>query len=136
MLDNRNTPFEISLNKRKLRIIFIVSLLLLIKGAWWFMCGLNDIEKPWLVYLLSGALLGVTGLMLLSSVASKVFDSKPAISVNSYGIIDNSSILSQGLILWENIEDVKGIMESNDWLMLLVLKRPEEFIKRTKNPLL
>jgi hypothetical protein len=59
---------------------------------------------------------------------------KPGVVVNSDGVIDNSSFLSQGLILWENIEDVKGIKKSNDWLMLLVLKRPEEFIKRTKNP--
>jgi hypothetical protein len=57
------------------------------------------------------AIIGITGISLFGLcffyLVYKTFSPKPAITLTNEGIIDKSTLLSTGLIKWEDIKDVK-----------------------------
>ncbi len=62
--------------------------------------------------------------------AAKIFDNKPGLVINDKGIVDNSSYIAPGLILWEDIKDMSSSDVVGQRFVTLVVKNPERIIKR------
>jgi len=64
-----------------------------------------------------------------------LLDKKPAITLNEVGLTDNSSTLSIGLILWEDITDIKVTKVLFQKRLLIVVRNPNKYLSRSSNPL-
>jgi hypothetical protein len=50
--------------------------------------------------------------------------------INSEGIIDNSSGVSAGLVLWKDIIEITTSNVMNQKFLMFIVKNPEEYINR------
>jgi hypothetical protein len=60
----------------------------------------------------------------------KLPDNKPGLIINSEGIIDNSSGVSAGLVLWKDIIEITTSNVMNQKFLMFIVKNPEEYINR------
>lgn len=58
---------------------------------------------------------------------------KPALIVNDEGILDNASVVTAGLILWEEIKDIRATSFGTE-RMLVILPKDDEAILARQNP--
>jgi hypothetical protein len=77
-----------------------------------------------------GAAFGGIGFILF--VYQLLRSSKPGLIVNFDGIYDNSTLLSAGLIRWDEITDIKESDQAG--YINIFVKNPEEHIDRLRNP--
>lgn len=64
--------------------------------------------------------------------AQKVFDAKPGLIIDDLGIIDNSTKVAGGRVLWEEILRITEYEYSGQRFVVIVLKDPERYIDRAK----
>lgn len=64
------------------------------------------------------------------SILRKLPDDKPGLIINDEGILDNSSPLAAGLILWDDILEIRTITISSQNMLEISVKNPEEYINR------
>ncbi|MFC5978977.1 STM3941 family protein [Flavobacterium salmonis] len=69
---------------------------------------------------------GYTTFILLK----KMPDNKPGLIINSEGIIDNSSGVSAGIVLWKDIIEISTANVMNQKFLMFIVKNPEEYINR------
>jgi hypothetical protein len=60
----------------------------------------------------------------------KLPDGKPGLIIDDSGLTDNSSGLSDGQILWSDIEKVSVIEISGQRIIMLKTKNPQDYINR------
>lgn len=75
------------------------------------------------------------GLCLVFIVKS-LFDTKPGLILDEYGITDNSSASSIGLIEWKDIAGIETIQIASTKLLMIYTHQPEKYIQRAKNGLM
>ncbi len=60
----------------------------------------------------------------------KLPDNKPGLIIDDLGLVDNSSGLSGGHILWADIENISVIEIHRQKLIMLQVKNPQHYIER------
>jgi len=140
------TEIKIPLSKTKIILLLIGALAFVVAGAW----GVLDAER-FTSTLYSKNLVfysGLAGIIFFGIcsvfIAKKVFSSKPGLTINDNGIIDNSNATSVGLIEWNDIIGIEtnqvnvpvyGTLSNTKSPKMLIIKtsEPEKYIKRSKN---
>ena len=60
----------------------------------------------------------------------KLFDFKPGLTINSIGILDNSSAVSGQLIKWKDIKGFDIIQVRSTKFLLIYVKNPKDYINK------
>jgi hypothetical protein len=63
----------------------------------------------------------------------KFLDQKPGLIINRKGIIDNSSGLSAGTILWKDIQEITILQVRNQKFLIVIVLNPQEYIDKMSN---
>lgn len=125
----------IELSKKKILLLILVSCAGVALGVWLFSLDAATIQShrrfnsPPLVHGIGVASIVLFGLCGIFGI-KKLSEKKPGLILNSYGVIDNSSAISAGLIPWNEIVGVE-IFEMRKQKMLIVkVKDPKKYIER------
>jgi hypothetical protein len=133
-----NEEIIIPLSRNKILLIFIGCIMFVVFGIWF----LNDPEKfahsvyrprspefIQIIGIVAVAFFGICGIFAFK----KLFDKKDGLIINKFGITDNSSGTSVGLIKWNDIIDI-GIAQVHSQKFIMVkVSNPEHYIDLKKN---
>ena len=113
-----NSEIKIQLNKIKITLLTIGSVLFVIAGYFmlWSFIGIVAI-------LFFGAT-GIYGII-------KLFDSKTGLKIDSNGITDNSNATSIGLIKWNDIYQIRSEQIASEKFIMIDLIEPEKVYKKS-----
>jgi len=130
---------EIHLSKKKIRLHFFLAIMFVI-------IGILYVINP--SYFVSGILFGSPIVIFISGLASVLFfgiglivllrkfsDKKAGLIINKQGIIDNSSGVSAGLVLWSDIEEIIVSKVFGQKFLIIVVKNPQDYIIKVTHPL-
>lgn len=82
-------------------------------------------------------IVGLIGVVFFGLMAVIIFrklsDQKAGLIINEQGIIDNSSDVSVGLILWADIEEIKVSRIMNQKMLILIVRNPQEYLDKVAN---
>lgn len=124
---------EIPLSKQKLILTLIGSLVFVAIGLWFVInpSALKSAQRfnPTAIMLVGYAAIVFFGLCV-AVIVSKLPDQKPGLIIDAKGLHDNSSGVSAGEILWEDIEALSVIQIHRQKLILLQVKNPQAYIDR------
>ncbi len=129
-----NSKTEISLSKVKLSLLIFGCLLFVALGL--FMIIKSEAMQTrkfgpiWIQGFGTTAVLFFGGIGI--SVFKKLFDNKPGLVVDDVGVLDNSSGVSVGLILWKDVLDLRRVNVSGTKFLLIDVRNPDEYIDRAK----
>lgn len=131
-----NEKIEIPLSKKKLMLLLVGSLVFVAAGIW-FLLNPPKINNPFFgnpnfILIISIAAILFFGLMAFF-IARKLPDNRPGLIIDQLGLIDNSSALSPGQVLWSDIENISVIEINRQKLILLDVKNPQDYIDRQSN---
>ena len=127
---------EIPLSKRKVIIALIGSGLFVIVGCLGAMkpeVFVSPIfRNPEVI-----RIIGIVGIIFfglcLVFITRKLFDKKPGLIIDEYGITDNTNATSIGLIEWNDIIRVEKKQVMSTKFLILHTNNPEKYIQRAKN---
>src|SRR6476661_133853 len=131
-----NETVEIPLNKSKIiltligAIIFIIFGFLFLKNPESY--ATSFIRSPEMVRIAGIAAVLVFGLCAVF-IAIKLFDKKVGLRIDEYGITDNSSATSVGVIDWADIQGIQTIQIASTKMILIMTRSPEKYLERAKN---
>jgi hypothetical protein len=126
-------PIEIALSKSKIILLLLGALAFVTIGLWFV------IDPPIIKNIYWGnptkiAIAGYASIIFFGLCAfyfiRKLPDKRPGLIIDDKGIIDNSSGLSAGQILWSDIDDITVIEIHRQKLIMLHVKNPQDFISR------
>lgn len=60
----------------------------------------------------------------------KLRDDSPGLVVNAEGIIDNSSSVAAGLVVWKDVEAITTVNVMSQKFVMVIVKNPEEYINK------
>lgn len=133
---SENQQIEFKLSKTKIVLLFFGCLIFCILSILFILNP--DKFTSWryrssTIVLIAG-ILGVVffGISLLYY-ARKIFDKTPGLVINDKGIYDNASGISAGHIPWNDIVEISETIVVNQSFINIVVKNPDEYIKRQKN---
>lgn len=69
----------------------------------------------------------------IAFIARKLFDNKPGLIIDEYGITDNTNATSMGLIEWNDITMVEKKQVLSSKFLILHTNNPKKYMKRAKN---
>lgn len=117
-----NSEIKIPLNKFKISLLTIGSILFVIAGYFmlWNFIGIIAI-----------IFFGATGVYGLA----KLFDSKTGLKIDSNGITDNSNATSIGLIKWKDIYQIRSEQVASEKFIMIDLIDPDKYLDKVKNGL-
>ncbi|MDO5608027.1 MAG: STM3941 family protein [Capnocytophaga sp.] len=134
----KNEQIEIPLSKKKITSIFLGSIIFVGLG-FWFLTSPPKINH---VLIGSSTVISIVGLVsvlffgLVSIVTlRKLSDKKAGFIINNQGIIDNSSGISAGLVLWADIKEIKITQVMSEKFLTLIVKDPQSYLRKITNPL-
>ena len=128
------SPRKKSTSIKNAVLMFLFAAVFLVFFVYDYFIGVSWItsEPPLVMVILS---LVFAPVFILCGVAytRQIFNSDPILIVNRYGICEQMSRNSVGLIRWEDIEKVNIIpyMDNTHWVCI-ILKRPEKYITDPK----
>ncbi|MGZ5255260.1 MAG: STM3941 family protein [Flavitalea sp.] len=133
---NTDQPIEIPLNKTKLIMMLVASIVFVAIGFWFVFSPpvINNSfwGNPTRLMIIGYASILFFGICTIA-LAKKLPDTKPGLIIDNKYLFDNSSALSVGEIPWEDIEHI-SVMEVQKQKMLMVeVRNPEEYIDRQPN---
>ena len=127
---------EIALSKRKLILLFIAGLVFVIFGCLGAVNPedfVSTIFRNSMVIRISGiAAVCFFGIGIIF-ISRKLFDNKPGLIIDEYGITDNTNATSIGLIEWNDIIRVEKKQVMFTKFLILHTNNPEKYIERAKN---
>lgn len=137
-MTNALGQIEIQLSKTKLILMLIGSIAFVAVGLW-FIVSPPTISNPFFGnptrLLIIGVAATITFGFMGFYIARKIPDNKPGLIINNVGLIDNSSGLSVGQILWSDIESVSILEINKQKLILINVKNPKDYIDKQKSGL-
>ncbi|MDR6845611.1 STM3941 family protein [Flavobacterium granuli] len=78
-------------------------------------------------------IIGLIGFLLLGwatlVLIFKAYENKISLTVDDFGILDNSNLVKTGLIEWKDIEEIK----INNRLILIDVNNPEKYIEKAES---
>ena len=126
---------EIPLSKKKMLLTFFGAIAFVGFGVLFLITPSIFTNKNSIVVLIVGlASILFFGLAAIS-IFRKFSDKKAGIIINRQGIIDNSSGVSAGLVLWSDIEEIETVKVQSQKFMIFIMKNPQDYIDRVTNPL-
>jgi hypothetical protein len=129
---------EIPLSKKKMTLTLLGSIIFVGLGIW-FLTNPPKINNsvfgnPTVIFIA-----GIASILFFGLVAATIFrklsDKKAGLIISRQGIIDNSSGVSAGLILWTDIEEIKVSQVMSQKLLMFIVKNPQDYLNKVKNPL-
>ncbi len=129
---------EIPLSKNKMTLTLLGSIAFVALGVW-FLVNPPKIDNPilgnpTLIFIAGLASVIFFGLVAIT-VISKLLDKKPGLIISRQGIIDNSSGVSAGLVLWTDIEKIQVSQVMNQKFLMFIVRNPQEYLDKVTNPL-
>ncbi len=131
MSDERQ--IEIKFSKRKLTLMLFGSIIFVGLGIWFvlnptkFVSSIYQNTTVIFIAGLAGILFfGFAGIFILK----KLGDKKPGLIINDKGIIDNSSAVATGQILWSDISTIEVAEIYKQKFLMLIVDNPEFYISR------
>ena len=132
MMSEEN-QIEIPLSKQKLYLMLFGSIIFVGIGTWLVVNppkSNHPIFGNPMIILISG----ISAIVFFGYIAFTLFkklpDNKPGLIINSEGIIDNSSGVSAGIVLWKDIIEISTSTVMNQQFLMFIVKNPEEYINR------
>ena len=126
----------IPLSKKKLTLIVIGSIIFVVLGILVVMNPEKYISivmrSPTIIFIVGVASILFFGLCFVFLV-KKLADNSPGLIISKEGILDNSSGVSAGQILWTDIENISVTEIHRQKLILLQIKNPQAFIDKQKS---
>lgn len=130
---------EIPLNKTKLFLGIVGSLLFVILGVWLFM-NASDLHRNSVRFISNPQVIKVVGVIaVLFSLAigtfgfKKLFDKKVGLLIDKNGITDNSNASSLGFIPWCDITGVRTEKVMSTKFLIIEVQKPNEYIEKEKS---
>ncbi len=127
---------EIPLSKSKI-ILMLIGALAFVATGLWFVIAPPKIENVYWGNPTKIAIAGYGSIIFFGLCAfvfiRKLPDNKPGLIIDSTGLIDNSSGLSAGHILWTDIENISVLEIHKQKLLMLKVKNPQDYINRQNN---
>jgi hypothetical protein len=130
---SEENQIEIPLNKKKLYLMLFGSIIFVCIGTWLVVSppkSNHPIFGNPIIILTSG----ISAIIFFGYIAFSLFkklpDNKPGLIINSEGVIDNSSGVSAGIVLWKDITEITTSNVMNQKFLMLIVKNPEEYINR------
>lgn len=130
---SQDNQIEIPLRKQKLYLMLFGSIIFVVMGTWLVVNppkSNNPIYGNPLIVLISATSTIVVYGYVMFILFKKLRDNKPGLIINSTGIIDNSSVLSAGMILWTETIEISASHVMNQKILMFILKNPEEYLNR------
>lgn len=129
---------KIPLSKKKMSLTLLGSIIFVGLGIW-FLINPPKISNPifgnpTVIFIAGIASILFFGLVAIT-ISRKLFDKKAGLIISQQGIIDNSSGVSAGLILWADIEEIKVSQVMSQKFLMLVVKNPQDYLNKVINPL-
>lgn len=131
-----DTTIEIALSKTKIVGLLIGAIVFVTLGIL-FVINPDTFVSP---IMRNPEIIRVTGIVAICFfgigivfIARKLFDSKPGLKIDEYGITDNTNATSMGLIEWEDITGIEKKQVMSNRFLILHTNRPEKYIDRAKN---
>jgi len=130
---SEKNQIEIPLSKKKMYLMLFGSIIFVILGIWLVTNppkNSNPIFGNPMIILISG----ISAIIFFGFIAFTLFkklpDNKPGLIINSEGIIDNSSGVSAGIVLWKDIIEIKTTNVINQKFLMFIVENPDEYINR------
>ena len=122
-----NDRREIPLNKKKLVLVFLGSMIFVVAGVWMIA----------VIGQLFAIIVGYVAILFGGSAATvcifKLLDNKPGLIISKTGLTDNSSWVAAGEIPWSDIRGISAAKISGQNYIFLYVDNPEQYINRQKN---
>ena len=127
---------EIPLSKSKIFLMLLGALVFVAIGCWFV------IDPPIIANSFWGnptkiAITGYASILFFGLCAlffiRKLQSSKPGLIINGKGIVDHSSGISAGVILWSEIVEISVIVVHQQKLIMLYVKEPQSIIDRQES---
>lgn len=100
----------------------------------WFVLNPPNISNPYFGNPTRLLVLGIIAILIFGLltiyIARKLTDNKPGLIIDNIGLIDNSSGVSAGQILWSDIEDISVLEIHRQKLIMLQVKNPQDYIDK------
>lgn len=134
----KEEQIEIPLSKMKMALTFLGSIIFVGLGLWFL------IVPPKVDHLIFGNpivvfVAGLASVIFFGLVAITIFhkfsDNKPELTISRQGIIDNSSGVSAGLILWTDIQEIKISQVRNQKFVNFIVRNPQDYLDKATNPI-
>ena len=127
---------EIPLNKSKI-VLMLVGALAFVAVGFWFVITPPTIENSYWGNPTKIAIVGYASIIFFGLCAfyliRKLPDNKPGFIINEIGLVDNSSGLAAGQILWSDIENIAVLEMHKQKLLMIEVKNPHDYIDRQKS---
>ena len=122
---------EIPLSKTKLIWLAIGSILFVILGCWFVVDPANFTSYRYRSETIA-VIIGTASILFFVicafSIFRKLLDHTAGLIIDDKGIYDNSSAVSSGQILWEEIDSIGEYEIQNQKFIVLIVKNPQHFI--------
>jgi hypothetical protein len=129
---------EIPLSKKKMILTLFGAIVFVAIGIW-FLIDPPQISNPVFGDPTLLFIVGLTSILFFGLVAvvviRKLPDNKAGLTINEQGIIDNSSGVSAGLVLWSDIEEIRVSQVMSQKFLMFIVRNPQDYINRQSNPL-
>lgn len=142
MEKEENEEITIPLNKVKILMMFLLSTLFFVLGFWLMFGSFEShtgsysrysyVKEPFFRFPAGFFFICFfgTGLFLMFI---KLFSSKPGLVINNKGIINQSTGVSGGLILWDDIEKIIITEASHQRFVMIILKNHQKYLKKVES---
>ena len=132
-MTNTEQRIEISLSKKKLSLMLLGALAFVAIGLW-FIISPPIITNSYWGNPTTIAVAGYASIFFFGLCAffiiKKLPDNKPGLIIEQEGLIDNSSGVSTGQILWDDIERISVIEIHRQKLIMLHVINPQDYIDK------
>lgn len=71
--------------------------------------------------------------LCLVGIARKLFDNRPGLIIDQYGITNNTTSPNMGLIEWKDITGIKKLQIKHTKFLILQTNKPKKYISRIEN---
>ncbi len=124
------TELAIPLSKGKVILLLLAAVGLVAVGSWiWLIADSQTRHNP--LFMKAVAIVGVSffgfGALYLSL---KVFDTRPGLIIDDQGIVDNSSAVAAGRVLWEEVVALRVAEIAGQRFVTIVVVDPQKFAGR------
>jgi hypothetical protein len=128
-----NNQIIIPLSRTKIILSLLGSILFVFLGV----CFVNNPEKFISIVCRNENFIRIVGLagilffgLCFAFYVRKVFDFSPGLTIDESGLIDNSSAVAAGKILWSDINDISVIEIKKKKIIMIQVKNPNDYIDR------
>ena len=122
---------SIPTSKTKTSLMLLCSIAFVVVGIWLLFVSLSgsSIILIFLVSLISFASIVFFGICGIYSLI-RLFDTQPGLVLDSEGIIDRSSAVSVGRILWQDLVKIDVIKVENQRFLTFYTANPQKYLQR------